>query len=657
VWAAALLSCGPSRANEPEERNPPDAGTVTHVDDDAGVRPAFSRPCAWQPLAPNTHATSGWYGHTAVLEPRDRRLVVFGGRDHIHHPDEVTDQLLALSLSAPSGWESVRAVPAGPAPREGHAAVLEGKRMIVFGGRSGDDPAVSLDDTWTLELSGVPLWTRLAAGGQGPPGRSGHSLVLDRGGGRLILFGGTGGEVPLNDVWVLSTGPEPTWAQLVPGGTPPEPRSLHAAVFDPSGNRMIVFGGRGQSGVEVGDAWELVLGSEAVWNQLWPAGVSPAARAGHSAAYDAARRRMIVHGGAPVADGDELWALSLSDEPAWERITTPPARPGPRVSSAVVVDENARQMVVAGGLNDRGSHADAWVLQLDDAPAWTDLTRSPGDRESSVATLDPTSGQVLMFGGTLQFGAPPVSDLWSLSPEAAPRFAQLVAATSTPWHLPRSKAAFDASRQRLAIYSPPTSSQPDSLWRVDLSESPTWIAIRPAGTPPGEAFAAAFDPLEDRLAVVDAEGLSMTSLDPASSEWVRRGARFPFPLSVASGAYDAAGRQFWIWGCAYDCFVFRVSLSGQQQCLGHVARLLPLIYPSLIAAKRSGAGSRVRWLARSTGARKRPVWLRPTWAIASGVPSATISPPRSPASGPRSITRSATLITSRLCSMTTTAFP
>src|SRR6185437_9431556 len=39
-------------------------------------------------------------------------------------------------------------------------------------------------------------------------------------------------------------------------------------------------------------------------------------------------------------------------------------------------------------------------------------------------------------------------------------------------------------------------------------------------------------------------------------------------------------------------------------------------------------------------------------AIASGVPVATISPPRAPPSGPRSITQSAALITSRLCSIT-----
>ena len=44
-------------------------------------------------------------------------------------------------------------------------------------------------------------------------------------------------------------------------------------------------------------------------------------------------------------------------------------------------------------------------------------------------------------------------------------------------------------------------------------------------------------------------------------------------------------------------------------------------------------------------------------ATSSGVPTATISPPSSPASGPRSTIQSALLITSRLCSITTSECP
>lgn len=52
-----------------------------------------------------------------------------------------------------------------------------------------------------------------------------------------------------------------------------------------------------------------------------------------------------------------------------------------------------------------------------------------------------------------------------------------------------------------------------------------------------------------------------------------------------------------------------------------------------------------------------PVWLPATCATASGVPSAIIVPPPAPPSGPRSISQSADLIMSRLCSMMRTLFP
>src|SRR6185369_11774872 len=60
----------------------------------------------------------------------------------------------------------------------------------------------------------------------------------------------------------------------------------------------------------------------------------------------------------------------------------------------------------------------------------------------------------------------------------------------------------------------------------------------------------------------------------------------------------------------------------------------------------------------NTAFRNWPVYERSaSWATASGVPAATTCPPASPPSGPRSITQSAVLMTSRLCSMITTELP
>src|SRR5690348_17517978 len=59
----------------------------------------------------------------------------------------------------------------------------------------------------------------------------------------------------------------------------------------------------------------------------------------------------------------------------------------------------------------------------------------------------------------------------------------------------------------------------------------------------------------------------------------------------------------------------------------------------------------------SSGFRYWPVKLAFVSATVSGVPSTTIRPPFTPPPGPRSITQSAVLMTSRLCSITTTVLP
>ena len=78
------------------------------------------------------------------------------------------------------------------------------------------------------------------------------------------------------------------------------------------------------------------------------------------------------------------------------------------------------------------------------------------------------------------------------------------------------------------------------------------------------------------------------------------------------------------------------------------AARLRVVLPAL--PERSGGRRRSR-------PGKLPVWEDGSAATSSGVPTAIARPPSSPPSGPMSISRSADLITSRLCSITTTLLP
>src|SRR5262249_55154357 len=72
----------------------------------------------------------------------------------------------------------------------------------------------------------------------------------------------------------------------------------------------------------------------------------------------------------------------------------------------------------------------------------------------------------------------------------------------------------------------------------------------------------------------------------------------------------------------------------------------------------AACGRRLRPRAPASSlARNCPVYDRSIAATASGVPTATTSPPRAPPSGPRPMTQSAVFTTSSVCSITTTVLP
>lgn len=166
--------------------------------------------------------------------------------------------------------------------------------------------------TFTFSLGAfAQTWIQLTPTGGPPPARIAHTAVLDSLD-NMIVFGGypegAFGAPPLfNDVWVLSnadgSGQASAWTQLTPQGATPTARGVHTAVYDPSTNSMIVFGGNlsvGNCFDEANDLWVLAnangLGGTPAWAQITPAGGPPSIRDGHSAVYDRANNRMIVFG-------------------------------------------------------------------------------------------------------------------------------------------------------------------------------------------------------------------------------------------------------------------------------------------------------------------------------------------------------------------------
>jgi hypothetical protein len=207
------------------------------------------------------------------------------------------------------------------------------KRMIFFGGAT---LALGVtNETWVVSnadgLNGTPTWNLLPTNSTLPPARFGQAQVYDSAHNILTIFGGTPEGVFFNDVWVLANADGTTgqglWQQLNPTSTPPSPRRYSSAVYDPSTNRMIIFGGCLCVGDEtaswLSDVWVLTNanGTEPAqpsWIELAPNPPLPPGHPPTSAAYDPQTNRLIIFGGGNGRPRIQMTFGSLSMPTDWE---------------------------------------------------------------------------------------------------------------------------------------------------------------------------------------------------------------------------------------------------------------------------------------------------------------------------------------------------
>jgi uncharacterized protein (TIGR03437 family) len=222
-------------------------------------------------------------------------------------------EVLGRKITAQT-WSALAPSGNAPSPRADASAIYDGNtnRMVIFGGSTtGCTFSPNVNDTWVLinanGLGGPPEWQQLHPSGGPPPVRRGHSAVYNPTSNRMVIFGGdpVGCAVSkYSDVWVLSNATgvrgQATWTQLFPTGGPPPGRSDHTAVYDQANNRMTVYGGFGPTG-NLHDVWVLTnadgTGGTPQWNQLTPSGGPPSASSLYAGVYDSASNRMIISGG------------------------------------------------------------------------------------------------------------------------------------------------------------------------------------------------------------------------------------------------------------------------------------------------------------------------------------------------------------------------
>jgi hypothetical protein len=463
--------------------------------------PVISAPLAgdgtWKRLGP---APRCW-GPTAVFDPLRNRMLAFGGSPFDNVVANSYDVVWSLSLTGTPSWTSLTNRPvvpgSGPYGRESASAIYDPvrDRMIVFGGTGGN----TYNDVWALSLSGTPTWTEITPVGPAPGPRRGHTAIYDPVRDRMLVFAGNNASlVDLSDVWALSLSGTPAWTQITPAGTPPQARGWHTAIYDPVRDRMVVFGGYDWPTTgSFGDTWSLALSGTPTWSPLAASG-SVSARNSHSAIYDPVGDRMVVYGG--YADPDNPLKLSVlafaGGGPAWSQIT--PAGTAPpmlRDGAAGVYDAPNQRIVYYAGIDP--DFANVWAVTLSGTPTWSAIAPvgTSGRRQGPTLYDSARDRMVVLTGGSGTLVP------WALSLAGEPAWSRTVPGGDAFPVGGFMAAIYDPNRDRAVVFAS-YNVDPPEIWTLDFATS-VWSRIIPAGTPPTQRYAvsAIYDPMRDRMIV------------------------------------------------------------------------------------------------------------------------------------------------------------
>jgi N-acetylneuraminic acid mutarotase len=285
------------------------------------------------------------------------------------------------------------------------------------------------------------------------------------------------------------------WRQLAPQGARPVARENAVLAFDPADNRLYLHGGRGRSGT-LADLWVFDLAAR-TWTKLTAQGPKPAARFGHSGAWDAKRGRLIVFAGqGNTGFFSDAWAFDPVAN-RWQRLAANDAGPSRRYGSCAGYDETGDRILVSHGFTSTGRFDDTWALSLA-SRRWTELTPEgsrPVKRCLHACDWDGATGALVLFGGQTD-GVPQLGDTWVLDREG---WKQVAGRAPSARRFPAGAATGDG---RFVINGGIGAKTFGDTWIFDAKDRkwsrPAGLA---AGPGPRHSHAVASDRVADRLFV------------------------------------------------------------------------------------------------------------------------------------------------------------
>ena len=178
-------------------------------------------------------------------------------------------------------------------------------------------------------------------------------------------------------------------------------------------------------------------------------------------------------------------------------------------------------------------------------PTWTQLAPTGGPppaRKEHSAILDPSTNQMIVFGGTASVSPPPdLNDVWSLTTSGSP-WTSVTTAGSIPPRRTGHSAVYDATNSRMTIFGGglgQSSPCANDVWVLSnanrVNGTPTWSQLNPSGTAPVPRIfhTAVYDQASNRMVVF------------GGNNCFSAGAQFYNDVWVLSNANGLGGTPTW----------------------------------------------------------------------------------------------------------------
>jgi hypothetical protein len=372
----------------------------------------------------------------------------------------------------------------GPeSPHDFEARTWIGSALEEGGQAWQSGAALAPGNTDTVPTSGLaPGWERVQAPLVAPPGLFNHAMAYDFVRGRVVVHGGST-ETYSDQTWEWDG---QSWELACGGGTSCDAPvgAVGGLAFDSARGEVVLFGGDA-AGRCADETWAW---NGERWYLLHPGGAgAPAGVCGTSAAYDAARGRLVLFGGfsdpADIAGSttDALWEW---DGQQWTLAcggSSGCSGPSARRYAALAFDPSSEVTVLFGGSSGSGEtwtwDGTAWDQRCDGVPASDTCASSPGGRTRHAMTSDQKAGVWLFGGGAYS------DELWSWDGDDW----QLRCGGATTCSGPsgrRTAVTFDAARGALVLFGGSVGNWPtppnDETWEW---HDDAWVQRGGASTP------------------------------------------------------------------------------------------------------------------------------------------------------------------------------